>query len=305
MNTAKFCFFLFFSSVIFQSALPIQAKDARQLLPIDSEVAGWFSSDKPVFYPSDDMWKHINGAQDQYLKYDCLGLTVAYYKDKAGQNEVSIEIYSMPDENCAFGIITEQKPKEGLKLVQYGAFAFAEEDFLHFYKGAYFVKIQLFAARDLQNSPLQLFAKKIEGKIEGKSKIPSIFNVFPRTDRVENSFFFTRKGIAGISSLTNGFGALYKREQEETSIVFLKLSDVRDSLDFDGVLSKMTRKTVGDNKKIEKSGFAGLSFEDKYKGPLMVLKTNSHLFIITGPFQEDRVFSVLEKLNEGLVSSNQ
>ena len=109
--TVAILIFVFISFSV-QSAL---SQEPRDILPKNDEITVWKLSDDIKHFKAEDMWKQINGAQDQYLKYDCHGLTVAYYKDKSEKNELSIEIYLMPDELCAFGIISEQKPSESLK----------------------------------------------------------------------------------------------------------------------------------------------------------------------------------------------
>ncbi len=282
--------------ICFTSAAEFTDGLSRSLLPLKKEFSGWKLEENILQYPTEEMWKHINGAAEQFADYGAESLTAAYLKQEGTDAEISIEIYRMKDDRAAFAIYSVQKPLEG-PFLPIGVQGYGEAGVLNFFKGPFYVKLQVRPADDDKlEAVLRDFAGFLASRITKYGGVPEAFKKFPKKHLVEHSFQFIPKNALGIKEVNGAYTALYREDDKEITLHLIRrykpevageiVTKIRDSLE------KRYEKGTEPLSIDRASGFQG---EMKYKGAISVLRSRGNVVIVTGEKLDGWVKSIVEK----------
>jgi len=274
------------------------------LLPTTDDFPGWSPSGDMVSYTADDMWKHINGAAEIYIRYACQKLTVAYFMQATDKAEITAEIYTMADNLHAFGIYSAQKPRETKPLI-IGAPAFGEANTLTFFKGNYYVKTQVHPDTPQGTEYLQVFAKIIISKIKAETTLPELLTVFPTEFLVPDSFQYIPQGALGIKGLNKAFSALYRLEGDEiTLFIFNHESEQEVHRDLETFSQAIGRRAETPPKPVTLGhDLTGTHDKDRYLGPFWALELQSALIIVLGTENKEWVENTVTYVSTKLVKN--
>ncbi|MBZ5658691.1 MAG: hypothetical protein LAO56_25910 [Acidobacteriia bacterium] len=131
--------------VMLSVALPMGTNCKRQpategsLFPASNQVAGWEKVGDTRTFAAADLWKHIDGDAERYLKAGVQSVSTTDYKF---QNRVDavVDVYTMGNAPGAEKIFSAE-PAVGGKPIQLGDSARLHSQSLVFCKGAFLVRI--------------------------------------------------------------------------------------------------------------------------------------------------------------------
>jgi len=111
-------------------------------LPSPGEIEGWRRDGERLVYHAENLWEYINGAAENFLTYEFQSVTVQDYLSDTGKG-LKVEIYDHANPLMAFGIYSQFRG-EGLIRYELGNDAVGDAYSLHFWKGSYYVRINVF-----------------------------------------------------------------------------------------------------------------------------------------------------------------
>lgn len=245
----------------------------------------------------DELWKHINGADQQYLNFGCDTLTVAYYQDPTEKYEISIEIYQMADADCGFGIYTSQKPPEIIPLTV-GTEGYGSKSNLTFFQGRYYVQLSSDSTSPRAWDQLKSVAQVITGNIKDPKGIPAEFSRFPNPEFSPSDYQYYHTGILGISGLNRAFSAKTMTAGVPVT-VYLFNTPVQPGKPACEEIFRDGYKKTGDGplKTVSAGDISGVMGKLKYKGPVSLFNHSECCFVITGTDDLDTIEALLKTIS--------
>jgi hypothetical protein len=179
----------------------------------------------------------------------------------------------------AFGIYAAQKPEKG-PIESIGAEGYANANTLNFFKGEYYVRLQINPDGDDNRKILKKFALEIANRIPGKPELPSELSSFPRTGLVEGTFGFTPSGVLGVALLSNAYSAKY-RSGSMTATTYLFPCETPESAKqlIENAKIALAKQALGEFESLSTATAAGFKGEHKYRGKFVVLQSGSKMVI--------------------------
>ncbi|HPQ41954.1 MAG TPA: aldo/keto reductase, partial [bacterium] len=178
------------------------ASDVLKAIPDDLVLTG-----DTLSFAQEDLWKHINGADQQYIAFGCRSLTVAYFQEASGKDAMTVEVYEMPDASCSFGIYTRQKSRSG-PFLDIGVEGYVSGNMLIFHKDRFYVQLAAPDETPASVTRLKNTARAMAAAIPGSSEPPAAFRMFPGDLFSPDTFAYIYDGILGIQGLGNGYAAV-------------------------------------------------------------------------------------------------
>ena len=198
-------FFVFFSvSFVFISlSLGIfagtysqaQKENEEHFVPASKEYKNWEHSEDISFYPREGLFGYINGGAEIFLQYDFRHLALATYVRTSNRNqeEMTLEIYRMASALDAFGIFSNNRSGGEQTSQNIEALNWVSDSQINFVKDVYFVNLLGF---ECAPEELESFAVYVSNKIPGEEYDLTIFNKFPKEERLKGSEKYIRGPLA-------------------------------------------------------------------------------------------------------------
>ena len=173
------------------------------------------------FYLS-DLYEYIDGGAEAYHQYGLAGMVHQEYR--AGDTDVTADIYDMGDPLRAFGIYSaERSPK--YHFIAMGAEGYSNEGLLNFLQGSYYVKLAGFSDSGKSAAVLDAAARAISARIGGGKTMPQALPWLPTKDLVEHSQKYILKEPLGHEYLSPAATAVYRRDGLETTLLVSMAAD--------------------------------------------------------------------------------
>ncbi len=170
------------------------------------KVDGWQTGQDMENYNSDNLFEYINGAAESYLSFGFQELNVAEYR--AGGASVLVEVYRHASPEDAFGIYTQERPREGpFKSVGYQGYQSGE--IFCFVAADYYIKIIGSRIKSDLAGVLERFAVILAKQIPENTKSPGILVVFPPDNLRQNSEAYIARNFLGYDFFRRAFTADY------------------------------------------------------------------------------------------------
>lgn len=239
-------------------------------------------TDALLVFNADELWKHINGADHQYLAFGCRSLTVGYFQDSDGADALTVEVYEMPDASGSFGIYTRQKPRSG-PFLGIGVEGYVSGNMLIFYKDRFYVQLAAPDETPASVTRLKNTARAMAAAIQGSDEPPAVFNMFPADLFNPDTFAYIYDGILGIQGLGNGYAAVAR--VADTDVTFYLIPESGKGTEetpmdvLSGAWGKWGETPL---KPVTVGGVSGVHGIMKYKGPVTILTRDGIHLIITG-----------------------
>ena len=192
-------------------------------------VEGWKLSGEVRVYAPETLYEYINGAAVGYLAYDFQELHVAEYRRKK-QASVLVEIYRHRTPAHAFGIYSQERPREGSYL-NIGAQGYCEAPLLNFIVGDYYVKINGMGNPPADKAVLETFSHALVGNLGGKTCLPDVLACFPEELRQSNSEMFVARNFLGYGFLHSGYTAEYRLDDQTFRLFIIEGTDRQEWLE--------------------------------------------------------------------------
>lgn len=170
------------------------------------DVAGWTRGEGHRF-GADTLYEHINGASELYLSYGFRELLVADYVDRDG-GSLSVEIYRHESPAHAFGIYSQERPREG-RYLSVGVEGYLDSTMLNFLNGEAYVKLSADGLGARSDEALRRFAEIVAAALGGPARAPDPLGFFPEEGKRAHSEAFAARDFLGYAFLRAGFSADY------------------------------------------------------------------------------------------------
>ncbi len=239
----------------------------QSLLP---QLNNWTKTEEPSSYFPGTLFEFINGAAEIYLAYDFKELTVFQYGQKGSTASMAVEIYEMSNETNAFGIYGAERYPDN-NFIPIGIQGYVEEGILNYLIGKYYIKLLCFEGGDRSGEYLELFAKTIAEKTQGKTTFPTLLNHFPKEGLVANSEKFILKNVMGYSFLHDGYLSNYKVNDFEFDCFIIQ---GRNEEDAQMMLDKYLEAKK--SQPIEKTA-SMVSIKDRYYDLIFLSRVGNHI----------------------------
>lgn len=212
------------------AGLAWQAGTAAQPRPLASffpELDGWRKQGEIETFLPETLYKHIDGAAENFLSYDFRQLAVQNYVSDQKQ-AISAEIYFHGTPENAFGIYSSEKPLSG-DYFAVGGQGYAEEGVLNFISDACYVKLNGFDLGPQSKIILTSLAEKIARAMGGKNVLPKILEAFPVQGKIPHSERFLLKNFLGYDFLHSAFAADYDLQDKKFQLFIMQAGSENDA----------------------------------------------------------------------------
>ncbi|MBF0566724.1 MAG: hypothetical protein HQK89_15980 [Nitrospirae bacterium] len=168
----------------FQQAQPGLNANASgpSALQFPAEIDGLTKAGLTKPYSKDNLYEYVDGHADYFITNGFNSLAVAEYSktpSSAQAPEVVADVYDMGNPMQAFGVLTDEAG-EGASQVDVGVMGFQTSQGVNFFKGRYYVKINVFKAGI---NPVS-FAENIARIIVVKAEPFALFDLLPDLGKV-------------------------------------------------------------------------------------------------------------------------
>ncbi len=218
---------LFVVGIVWSGCASLNLAGASQtrLLP---KVEGWRQLGDVRVYAPETLYEYINGAAVAYLEYDFQELHVAEYTRKP-QASVLVEIYRHRTPAHAFGIYSQERPREG-PFLDIGAQGYCEASLLNFIVGEYYVKLNGMGNPPADQAVLETFSDALVGTLGGRTTLPPVLACFPEELQQPNSEMFVARNFLGYGFLHSGYTAEYRLGDQAFRLFIIEGADRQDCL---------------------------------------------------------------------------
>ncbi|MFC1572346.1 DUF6599 family protein [Candidatus Eisenbacteria bacterium] len=286
-----------FSLLLLAGPVPTRADTSvTEMLPSDDAVPGWRLLEEPKHFTAEDLWKHINGAAEQYLSFGCTGVAVGYYGREGSEAEISVEIYDMNGGLGSFGLYTQEKPSEGPRLA-IGAEGYQAGGDLNFFGGSYYVKMQAYPDDEKEQEATRKLASVVAGTHLANSQFPAELLLFPADSLVSNSFHVIPEAVMGMRGLTSAIVATYRSHNMEMTLHLSRGEDKKSAKSmYTSMRESIAKRTKTQAESIKVDRAEGVRTELKYHGPVILLRAGSDVILASGAVDEPWVHETVSKL---------
>jgi hypothetical protein len=178
-------------------------------------------AEEPRFYAA-DLYQYIDGAAEAFHMYDLVAMVHREYK--AGDAEITVDIYDMGEPINAFGIYSAERSPEN-RYIQAGAEGYIDEHVLNFLQGSFYVKLSAFSDKGSAQPAMRSFADEISKRIGGAAALPAILESFPAAGRVARSEKYVKRAPLGHEFLAPACTADYRFAGKQSSLLISTSAD--------------------------------------------------------------------------------
>lgn len=217
-----------------------------------------------VYTPA-NLWDHINGGADLYIRYGFVDLRLADYKNAEGIT-VHAEIYRHNSSLNAYGIYASERSPD-YQFIEIGGQAYIGEGILNFFNGNCYVK--LFAYDESAGVPdaLKKVGMSIVEAMDQETGLPELLSVFPKAGKLPHTDKYIAKKFLGNDFLYNAFSIDY----EEGYSLFLI-----EGADADEILKMVTSYLELTKQQIDLDQKSAFIIEDPYNGNIPVILSDQY-----------------------------
>ncbi|UCH62806.1 MAG: hypothetical protein JSU77_13635 [Fidelibacterota bacterium] len=218
--------FLWATGVFFWAGCASLTPSGRDQAALFPRMEGWKLLDDVRTYTPETLYEYINGAAVGYLAYDFQELHVAEYRRKK-QASVLVEIYRHLTPAHAFGIYSQERPREG-PFLDIGAQGYCEVPLLNFIVGEHYVKINGAGDPPASETLLETFSHALVAALGGKTGLPPVLACFPEELRLPDSEMFVARNFLGYGFLHSGYTAEYRIDDQYFKLFIIEGTDRQD-----------------------------------------------------------------------------
>jgi len=255
------------------------AESLAGLLPEPGAIEGWKEDGEPLEYTAENLWEYINGAAENFLAYDFESVIAQGYVSGDGEG-LKVEIYKHADPLMAFGIYTQFR-SPGVTFYKVGNEGFGDPYSMHFWKGSYYVKVDVFEESEALGVAMKSFASAVAAGIDETAEEPVEVGYFPREGMVEKSVTYVTEGVLGQGKLPPAFIAEYKTGDIEGKIYLFSLGSEKAASEIYDWYLGVIGANAEDIKSEHGTYLEGYG-KDPYRGMMGAFRYGSVMGILTG-----------------------
>jgi len=191
------------------------------------ELDGWAKEGEPAVYTADNLFEYIDGAADLYLTYAFEELAEQSYTG-GEKRSLTVEIYRHRELRDAFGIYSQERPKDG-RFMAIGTEAYYDKGVLNFFHGPYYIKITGFYLEEDDERTLTTAAEEVARRLEQKPVFPEVLACFPPESKIAHTECFIAANVLGYGFLHSAYAADYDIGGATTRVFIFEGKDESDA----------------------------------------------------------------------------
>jgi hypothetical protein len=251
----------------------------ESLLPASGSIEGWEKDDDHLIYYADELWEYINGAAEGFLAYDVKAVIAQDYASGTGSG-LKVEIYDHQTPVMGFGIYSQHRDPS-LGFLDIGAEGFGDEYSIQFWKGRYFIKINVYEANDEMSEAMMSFASAIAGAIPGEPVFPHQLGAFPEEGLDARSLTYLTEGVLGRGRFPHAFAGDYEREGSSGRLYLFPVADAGRAAALAAWYAGETGAELSDRSAGDVPYRCGAG-TDPYQGEVSIFAYGSWAGVVTG-----------------------
>ena len=208
--------------------------NAQQFPELPGLIEGWTMTEQLAIGTHDDLYDYIDGGAELYISYGFKNAISCRYA-KAGQSDVTAEIFDLGSSANAFGIYSQTRDKDER---EYGQGSYYVSGAQFFWKGKYWVSLITGESTEESVRLLHSLAAYIDGKITETGDPPSILSVLPEEGLLPGGtlyfhhyiwlnayYFIASENILGVDDHTPAVLAKYGSPEERLYLLVIQYPD--------------------------------------------------------------------------------
>jgi len=204
---------------------------------IPDEINGWNKNDVQSYNP-ETLYQYINGGAELYISYGFEKMVSCIFS-RENESDIHVDIFDMQNSNNAFGIFLHFRETIDSTYGQSSQYMYGN---LLFWKDRYFVSILASPETEGSKKALELIAEYITNKIDNIGAIPSMINLLPKENLIQESiryfrhyiwlnsyYYISDKNILNIDQDTEAVLAKYQYEKQQSILLLVKYENENDA----------------------------------------------------------------------------
>jgi len=163
--------------------MPLRASES-DFFP--AAVRGWVLSPEAEVYRRDNLYEYIDGAAELYISYGFGKLFTRRYQ-RAGQPEITADLFDMGGPGSAFGIFAHSQEDPGKEIGQDSEYL---DGLLRFWQGRYYVSLLCSPETPESRLALMELGRRLAEKIPSAASRPRALSLLPPTRLLAASIRF-------------------------------------------------------------------------------------------------------------------
>lgn len=209
--------------------------DLSEFVP--EEIDGWVKNEVKT-YNTETLYEYINGGAELYISYGFKDMLSCTYSCE-NEPDIFVDIFDMRNSFNAFGIFAHFRETIDSSYGQGSQYTSGN---LLFWKDQYFVSILASPETEKSVEALNSMAKYIDSQIKETGAIPTIINLLPQVNLIQesiryfrhyiwlNSFYYVAdKNILNINETTEAVLAKYQHEKQHSILLFVNYENKNEA----------------------------------------------------------------------------
>jgi hypothetical protein len=268
--------------------------------PAPEAPSGWQLGAAPQLFPGEDLWRHIDGAADQYLGFGCTALTVTHYARPGSESEITLEVYATADSLGAFGLYMLERPGAGPYL-PLGVEGYQAGPDLGFFGGRHYVKVFAHPGGEIESAAARALAETFAAEHMAGCGFPADLALFPRANLVAGGYGYAPAAALSLDGLDRALFARYHASERDVTIYVARREDADSAASaYATVRASLARRSTTPLQPVETGGLAGERGELKYRGRVWLLQRGALVIVAAGTASDATIGDLLGSLGGGL-----
>jgi hypothetical protein len=220
---------------LFSILIPVNAMvNAQQFPELPCQIDDWTMTEQLRIDTHDDLYDYIDGGAELYISYG-FGNALSCRYTKAGQPDVTAEIFDLGSSADAFGIYSQTRDKEEK---EYGQGSYYVSGAQFFWKGRFWISLITNETTDESVKLLHSLAAYLDEKLTETGESPDILSVLPAEKLnpggylyfhhyiwLNSYYFIASENILGVDENTPAVLAKYGDPEERLVLLVVQYPD--------------------------------------------------------------------------------
>ncbi len=257
---------------------PSQASRERLLnlipmpLPAQSRPQG-----AATFYTPETLYQYMDGGADIYVLYTME--TMLHQEFRAGEAEVTVDIFDMGVDDNAFGIYASER-SPSYEFIAIGTEGYRNQGIVNFLQGRYYVKLGGYGSG--VDALLDQFARAISGRIGGPTASPDLLELLPQANRKARSEQYLPKDPLGHSFLGPAYLVSYVIGGQESTLLLSVASSPAEAAERMNKLADHFRKS-GHCAQAPELGEGAIRAGNSFEGNVIASSKGRYVLVLFAP----------------------
>ncbi|MHB9030503.1 MAG: DUF6599 family protein [Candidatus Latescibacterota bacterium] len=255
--------------------------ETAKFIPSNREIEGFSLVSGPAYYGPHNLWDYIDGGALPYRDYGVLGAATFTGTLSPDSLRITVDLYRMPDDLCAFGIYSSERDREA-RFLPIGAEGCLSGPALFFWKGAWYVKVVTVKESERSKAAVEHLARWIEKRIPGEAEPPALLALFPPEGKTPRSEQYLAKDVLGQDFLKKALAVEYTLDGSPCRIFLINSgSPDQAGKDFQGC-REYIKESGGVSDRVIRSGDEAFAGTESFYGQVCFIRKGKWVLASVG-----------------------